>query len=150
VVSIHQIVRLKWYGSFTVDEVHTSDFRVFENIEGFYMFLNESKILYIGQVYFKSLRRRIEEHLRGDSLWRWIKRNYGSKNVTVKISEIENLGQERITKELVNDIECLLIGLQEPEGNIQGKVTYGGRDLKIVNLGKRNPLPKTLSTDMLE
>jgi hypothetical protein len=45
-------------------------------------------------------------------------------------------------KNLVNDIECLLIALQQPEGNIQSKVAYFGRDLKIVNLGKMHPLPK--------
>lgn len=145
-----QIVRLKWHGSFTIDEIYTSEFSVFENIDGFYMFLLRSKILYVGQVYFKSLRKRIEEHLRGDSLWRWIKRNYSSKNISVKIADIEGLGQKRITKELVNDIECLLIALLQPEGNIQSKATYQGRDLKIVNLGKRTPLPKTLSTDTLE
>jgi hypothetical protein len=147
---MNQVVKLKWYGSFGTDEIYTSDLRVFENIDGFYMFLHKSKILYLGQVYFKSLRKRLQEHLRNDPLWIWIKRNYDPEFISIKIAEIENLGQERITKELINDIESLLIALEQPEGNIQSKRAYCGRDLKIVNLGKRNPLPKTLSTDTLE
>ena len=37
----------------------------------------------------------MEIHLR-----RWIERNYGSRNILIKIAEFENLGQERITKKL--------------------------------------------------
>lgn len=144
-----QEVKLKWYGPFDIDEIYESDFEVLDYIEGFYMFLYESKILYIGQVYFKSLRERINEHLRGDSLWRWIERNYDSKNVSMMIAEIESMDQERITKQLVNDVESLLIITQQPEGNIQSTRTYYGRDLKIVNLGECAPLPKTLSSVML-
>lgn len=112
--------------------------------------MHELKIIYVGQVHYKTLRERIKEHLRGDSLWKWIERNYDSRNISIRIAEIENLGQGKITKELVNDIEGLLIVILQPKGNIQNTKTYWGRDLKITNLGEKDPLPKILSTDMLD
>jgi len=144
------LVKLRWHGPFKIDEIFELDYEVLEYIEGFYTFLHKSKIIYVGQVYYKSLRDRIKEHLCGDSLWKWIKRNYGLKNISIKIAEIEHVSQKRITKKLVNDIEALLIATQQPEGNIQATKTYWGRDLKIVNLGNKDPLPETLSTDMLD
>jgi len=62
------LVKLRWNGPFKIDEIFKSDFEVLEYIEGIYMFLHKSKITYVGQVYYKSLRDRIKEHLRGDSL----------------------------------------------------------------------------------
>jgi len=138
------LVKLRWH--FLKSK---SGQEVLDHIEGFYMFLHKSNIIYIGQVYYKSLRDRIKEHLRGDPLWKWIERNYDTRNISIKIAEIENIGQERINRKLVKDIEGLLIAIEQPEGNIQCIKTYRGRDLKIVNLGEKHPLPKTLSTDML-
>ena len=63
-VSMYQLVRLGWHGPFTIDEIYTSDQEVFENIEGFYSFVCRSQVLYIGQVYFKSIRKRIEAFTR--------------------------------------------------------------------------------------
>jgi len=140
---LQQIVKLKWH--FLNSE---SDQEILDHI-GFYMFLRKSKIVYIGQAYYKSLRERIQEHLRGDKFWNWVKRNYDIQHISIKIAEIENIGQERINKKLVNDIESLLIAIEQPKGNIQCIKTYRGRDLKIVNLGEKHPLPKTLSTDLL-
>lgn len=118
-------------------------------IEGFYMFKHKAEIVYIGQVYYKSLKKRIQEHLRGDHLWKWIGKNYDTRNISIKIAEIEDIGQDRINKKLVNDIESLLIAIERPKGNIQCIETYRGRDLKIVNIGEKYPLRKTYSTVML-
>jgi len=143
-----QEVGLRWYGPFDIDDIYDLDFEVLDDY-GFYMFLYGNEIVYIGQAYYQFIRDRIKQHLRGDSVWEWIKENYNIEQISIKIATIEYMGQKRVSKQLFNDIESLLIITQEPPGNIQNTKTYWGRDLKITNLGKYKPLPRTLSTDMI-
>jgi len=141
---LKQKVKLRWH--FLKSE---SGQKILDSIDGLYMFLHKSEIVYIGRVYYKSLRKRIQEHLRGDRLWKWVERNYDVRKISIKIAEIEDISQERINRKLVNDIESLLIVIERPKGNIQSIKTYRGRDLKVVNLGEKYPLRRTYSTDTL-
>jgi hypothetical protein len=143
-----QQVKIRWYGPFNIDDIYELDFEILDYL-GIYMFLYRNKIVYIGQAYYQSMRNRIKQHLSGDSTWEWVLDNYNPRYIRFKLGDIEYLGQQKITKQLVDDIESLLIATQQPSGNIQSTRAYWGRNLKITNLGERKPLPRTLSTNIL-
>ena len=138
-----QHVRLRWEGPFDLEDVYNPEFEFFDDCY-IYMFLSESEIIYIGKAHYQEMRKRLKQHLSGDDVWKWIRKNFSLKNIRVKVAFIEELGQERMSMELVDDIENLLIVTQQPPANIQKTRTYGGRTLKITNVGDRKPLPRTV------
>lgn len=48
---------------------------------------------------------------------------------TFKIGHVDLRDGSRISRELVDDIESLLISVIQPPGNMQGTANYYGRDL---------------------
>lgn len=89
--------------------------------------------------------------MRGD-LWDAIRRSksFHVADARVKVGDITPMGQQRISRELVADIESLLIIAVDPLRNIRSTATYRRRDLHIENTGSFSPLPKRLATENLE
>ncbi len=48
--------------------------------------------------------------------------------------------QSRISRERLTDVENLLIFVYQPEFNKRGRNRYVGRDIEIVNRGRRGPI----------
>lgn len=150
-------VELRWYGPYDLDLFHLGD--IANDIMGVYMFLDSEhhedrgtwthhRILYIGMVYDQTFNDRLGQHLQGDDVWGWIQANYEFE-VTFKAARIGFLDRQRISREFVQAIESLLIGVMQPRGNIQSTQTYTRQTLRIVNLRKFKPLRSTLSTEDL-
>lgn len=140
-----QRIRLKWRGPFDPYDDYPDVY--------FYMLYDKRKrkVIYIGQAYYQSLRRRALQHVRGDLL-DWIRRSKSIHvaDVAMKVAEITSMNQQRVSKKIIDDIESLMIIVVQPPGNIQSTRTYYGRDLQIENTGKYSPLPKRISTKNIE
>jgi hypothetical protein len=150
-------VELYWYGPYKVDLFRLED--IADDVMGVYMFLDSEhhedrstwthhQILYIGMVYEQTFDDRLGQHLRGDDVWKWIQGHHEFE-VMLKAARIGLLSRERISRELVQAIESLLIGVMQPPGNIQSTQTYTRQALRIRNLGKFKPLRSYLSTSDL-
>lgn len=140
-----QKVRIEWYGPFDPYDYYPETY--------FYMVYDKKQrvILYIGQAYRQPVRNRILQHVWGD-LWDWIRRSKSIhvKDVAIKVGDLTRIGQQRVSKELIDDIESLMIIVLQPPGNIKNTRTYSGRELQIENTGKCSPLPKRISTKDLD
>lgn len=150
-------VELYWYGPYEVELYHLED--IADDVMGVYMFLDSEhhedrgtwthhQILYIGMVYDQTFNDRLRQHLQGNDVWQWIQGHYEFE-VTFKAARIGLLSRERISRELVQAVESLLIGVMHPPGNIQSTQTYTRQTLKIRNLRKFKPLRSSLSTSDL-
>jgi len=106
------------------------------------------RLLYIGMVYDQTFNERVLQHMRGDDVWLWIQDNY-EYEVTFKAARIGLPDRQRISPELVQAVESLLIGVMQPRGNIRSTRTYRWRPLKIINTRQFKPLRPTLSTSDL-
>lgn len=106
------------------------------------------QILYVGMVYDQTFNDRLTQHLRGDDVWEWIQ-DHHEFEVTLKAARIGLPSRERISRELVQAVESLLIGVLQPPGNIQSTQTYTRQSLRVRNLRKFKPLRLSLSTSDL-
>jgi len=155
---VMESVRLLWEGVYNLSELERYD--DLDYTMGVYMILDSRhnpvtgkwgshRLLYIGKVYDQSFRTRLAQHVAGDDVWGWVRRNL-ENDATAKIGHVELVNGGRISRELVNDIEALLIKTQRPPGNLQSVTDYYGRDLRIHNEGMFRPLPSIISTDDVE
>lgn len=147
-------VVLHWYGPYDPELFYKSDLAM--DVMGVYMFLDSEyhqgrnawtqRLLYIGMVYDQTFNERLLQ--RGDDVWLWIQNNY-EYEVTFKAARIGLPGRQRISPELVQAVESLLIGVMQPRGNIRSARTYRWRPLKITNMRqfKANTLDQRLGLE---
>ena len=111
----------------------------------------DGSLLYIGKVYQQTFLTRLIQHIGEEGEndpWPWIEDNHKFE-VTIKIARIGLKLGNRLSKELLHDIESLLIAVMQSRGNWSGTRTYYGRDLAIFNNRKFQPLRKVVSTGLL-
>lgn len=137
-------VEIEWYGPYKIDTV-VEEFHEYEDF-GVYMITRKwgkyaEKILYIGMTYRRDFAQRFSEH------WRdWLSEVIG----TVKV-RVGYLHEKKSSEKRLRDVENLIIYVYEPEYNEIGKSTYSGRDLIIINSGRRGPLDREVdSSDYVE
>jgi len=124
-------VHIEWEGNYDLGDVLTDSWGRLEAGWGFYMIFVDRTLVKIGQTYRQDFKRRLEQQL--EDYWRELP--------TFKIGEITWATAERITQQLVDDVECLLIYMRQPSDNSKCKKTYAGRgDLEILNTGDYSPL----------
>jgi hypothetical protein len=151
-------VRLQWEGVYNLERV--DEYSGLDYTMGLYSILDSQfnsitqtwwshRLLYIGKVYDQTFAERLKQHLAGDDVWRWIRKNL-RYHATSKVGHVDLMGRERISFELVSDIESLLINFLKPPGNVKSRVDYYGRTLLVLNGGKYHPLPERISTDDIE
>lgn len=93
----------------------------------FYAFGGE-ELLYIGIAFYQDVNDEIKQSLRSFNL--------DPYNTLIWIGFIEDKTFNRDTKQIIRDIECLLIYVNQPEFNTQCKENYTGRDnLMILSEG---------------
>lgn len=152
--------RLSQFEEKRVTEVEVSRYDDLDYTMGVYMILDSKcnpvterwgshKLLYIGKVYDHTFLERFRQHLAGDDVWSWIQKNL-KNDAAAKVGHVDLVSGERISFELVGDIESLLINVLKPPANIQSRAGYHGRDLTILNEGKYQPLPERVSTKDIE
>jgi len=155
-------VRLDWYGPFRPEIFWRMS--IAQETMGLYMYLDslldkktrrwhyyDGSLLYVGKVYQQTFLTRLIQHIgeQGENdPWPWIEDNHRYE-VTLKIARIVLKLEKRLSKELLHDIESLLIAVMQPRGNWSGTRSYYGRDLTIFNSGRFQPLRKVVSTTLL-
>ena len=102
-------------------------------------------LFYVGMVFGNSFYERILKHQAdgGDETWRWIIGRHQFE-VTAKVAKLYPEEARRGSEQLVRDAENLLFFKLQPPANIQGKDSYTGRSLRIVNTRRYSPLPEEL------
>jgi len=132
---------VEWHGPYNIDTV-LGYFHEYEDY-GVYMITRKwgkhaEKILYVGLTYRQDFGTRLYQHQS------WLSKERGTIKVRVGYL-IENKSSEKRLK----DVENLLICWHSPEYNEKGLV-YRGRNLRIINSGRRGPLEKIVDSDELE
>lgn len=136
-----ETVTIVWSGPYSVDSAikklrGKKDF-------GIYMITRKwvipKSLLDIGLVYWRKFAERLAEHKRN-----WLR---DLRGIRVRVGKIK-LGRGKIHSfERTEDVECLLIRVHQPEFNVRCKSSYNGRELKIINLGRRGPLKKQIYSE---
>ncbi len=118
-------VTLEWEQVEDIDSI-----RKLDDTE-FYAFTQDNTLLYIGIAYFQDVADEIRQTIRDF--------NYDENKIRIWLGYIDESDYERITEEIIRDVECLLICGNEPLDNTQCRDNYSGRDnLKIKNKWCRN------------
>ena len=137
---------VNWQGPFSNLEAEAMEFS-----KGLYMFISADEgreprswvpkdCLYIGMTYDQDFGEEIRAKWAGD-VGDWIRRNVEG-TILVKVGHIELLEHQKITEQIVKDIECLLIYRTQAPANIQCKKSYTGRlPIHVWNVGNARPLP---------
>ncbi|MCL2440968.1 MAG: hypothetical protein FWD14_04455 [Treponema sp.] len=98
------------------------------------------KLQYIGKAYAQSIRERVQqEHDAYIKIDQFLKKNSGY-SALVRPGIIIELSQQRVTPQIVDDIEACLIFCNQPPANTLNKDKYSGRDIAIINTGGYYPL----------
>lgn len=86
----------------------------------YYSFSRKGKLLYIGIAYKQDVRTEIVQTLK--------RLQISTNGLTIWVGSIASSSYERITEQIVRDVECLLIFTHQPSLNTQCTETYSGRD----------------------
>ncbi len=88
------------------------------------------KLLYVGETYTQTFSTRLKQHRKD-----WIPRYEGTK-MAVCFGKIAFPAGKKISRQIVLDIERLLIHKLIPPINTSGKKGYKGREIFVFNIGK--------------
>ncbi|MCX7861973.1 MAG: hypothetical protein N2449_03190 [Bacteroidales bacterium] len=97
----------------------------------FYALLKKCEILYIGSAYKMNVKDEIKQNIN--------RLEIETKNLSICLGSIvKTINVERITWQLIRDVECLLIYACQPKYNTQCKKYYTGRkNLIVLNSTKK-------------
>lgn len=93
--------------------------------------VENGELLYIGQVYDQTIRQRLQQPHDADSCINNQKRQKPDFELFFKTGIIIETDQERVTSQLIDDIECCMIYSNQPKCNVQCKESYEGREINI-------------------
>ena len=99
------------------------------------------KLLYIGETYTQVFGKRLRQHQK-----EWLYRYDGVK-MTISFGAICLPTGRKISRQIVLDVEGVLIHSLIPPCNTSGKKGYRGRGIIVINTGKNGTLPKVVSDD---
>ena len=102
---------------------------------------DKESLLYIGKT-IDVFSKRLRKHKR--------KKVVNMRGIRFRVGYLELEDGKRMSKSKIKESENLLICILRPELNLRDLDTYDGRDLKIINKGKRGPLRKTVSSNLLK
>jgi hypothetical protein len=128
-------VRVFWTKDFTLEEAINKEEKQHEYL---YMVFAENELKYIGMAFDGYLGDRLSNH----EVIRVIKDDYPEDSIKIRTGNIS--GFKRVTRQLVEDVEAVLINYYNPQYNIQSTDIYWGRDIQITNQGTFRPLHKVI------
>ncbi|MFK7908074.1 MAG: hypothetical protein AB8B69_23285 [Chitinophagales bacterium] len=143
-----QKVIVHWSKDISVEELNTHTER---NNEHLYLVLRKHpyipfkkyRPLYIGMAYRQSVYRRLKSH---HKLGKIIKQQFGLGKIVVRIGQIRFSSKNRISQDLVDDIESVLIINEQTRYNVISRKKYNGRPLDVTNKGKYRPLHRRIDS----
>lgn len=134
-----ETLRFRWYGPLSITDAR--NFRDFEDY-GLYAITrvwgNSEKLLYVGMTYAQDFGKRLAQHD-----W-WLSSVKGAR---VRVGYLELEKGQRTSYQRIKDAENLLIWCLEPPENTQNIRIYSGRELELINVGKRGSLPRKLDSN---
>jgi len=122
--------KIEWKGAYPIEtaqsKLEASGFGVYAiyKVTG-----RASKLLYIGEVYWQSFARRLQQHKR-----EWLYKVKGRLVICFGTVGFPQGGRTSHSKVL--DVKSALIYIHKPPFNKASKRNYFGRDILILNLGK--------------
>ncbi len=108
-----------------------------------FLLFGQYKPLYIGMAYRQSVYRRLKSH---HKLNRIIKHSFGLGKIVIRMGLIELPTNSRISQDLVDDVESVLIINEQTRYNITSKKAYKGRILEVSNRGSYRPLHRRVNS----
>lgn len=136
-------VSIHWSGPFTLQSCLDSEQA---GMRGIYtvtrVFGYSPSLLYIGESYYDTIWDRLYCHNRN-----WVYFYRGQMQVNLGNVQLEY--GLRLTEQRTKDIEGLLIYYHQPIHNTINKMNYWGRNLCIINRGRRGLLSDYVCTDDL-
>ncbi len=141
--------KINWRGAYPIEtaqaRLEASGFGIYAIFE---MKGKTAKLLYIGETYWQSFGKRLQQHKR-----EWL--HTVSGRLVIHFGAVGLPEGKRISHEKVLDVESVLIHVLKPPFNTVSKHGYSGREIMILNLGKIGTLeplicPKELKTLLLE
>ncbi len=143
-----QKVTVHWSKDISVEELNTHKERSNEHLylvlrKHPYIPFKKYRPLYIGMAYRQSVYRRLKNH---HKLGKIIKQQFGLGKIVVRIGQIRFSSKNRISQDLVDDIESLLIINEQTRYNVISRKEYKGRALDITNRGKYRPLHRRIDS----
>ena len=130
-------VKVFWTKSMTLEKAIKKREKQHEYL---YMVFAKGKLRYIGMAYYEYLGERLSNHEVIDE----IKDDFPETSIRIRTGNIIAPDFDRISKQLVQDIESALINYHDPEYNISSTDTYWGRDIQVTNQGTFRPLKKVI------
>ena len=144
-------VTIEWeQGIIKFSDIKTKTSKYLDN-KGFYAIITgkfdsnskhykEISLRYIGMAFDQTVRERVQQkHDAYIDILKYLSENPGFEAL-VMVGCITKCSQDRITKQLMEDIEACLIFRNKPKNNIVKKYNYAGRSITINNTGDFRPL----------
>lgn len=128
-----QTVLIKWYGPYKLSRCALTTFS-----NGIYaisrVWGDTETLVYIGRTK-RELFKRINEH------GYWLSNYRGS--IIIRFGRLD--ASTRVSPKLLADIEALLINAHDTIENTANRIKYSGRNLTVINIGRRGLLIKTVT-----
>jgi len=136
-------VQIRWHGPYNLDSITMRDVCYNNGIYAISrVFGGKETLLYIGKT-GRTFVQRLTEHNKD---WLWSVRGL----IQIRVGLLEYASSERHTAQKLGDTESLLIHWHSPPYNTTYRDWYYGRNkLEVINVGKRGPLDKRVSTSVL-
>jgi hypothetical protein len=135
--------KIDWRGPYPIETAHAKlgagGFGIYAIYE---MKGKTAKLLYIGETYWQSFGKRLQQHKR-----EWLHRVSG--RIVIHFGAVGLPEGKRISHEKVLDVENALIHVLMPPFNTVSKHGYSGREIMIFNLGKVGTLQRLICTKEL-
>lgn len=132
-----ETVVIRWHGPYKVEQVEDVGVATMFGIYAVYRnWGGSNKLYYIGETYArrKDFWARLTDHRRK------LHEVRGSKTVHFGVVELES-GQKH-SERRNKDAEALLIWWHRPPGNKKSINTYRGRELEVINIGRRGDIER--------
>lgn len=93
--------------------------------------VKDSRLLYIGQAYDQTIRQRIQQPHDVDECMSNFKKKNPGYDLFFKSGIVSEIDQQKISSQLVDDVECCMIFRNQPECNTQCRESYMGREIIV-------------------
>jgi hypothetical protein len=126
--------QIEWMGPYPIE---TAESREEAKQFGIYTIYEKNpkglKLIYIGETYSQTFGKRLKQHRKD-----WLYRTENKK--VIHFGLVKLVDGKKISQAKVFDIEASLINAHVPPYNTVSKHGYGGRDILVINTGKKGEL----------
>jgi len=95
--------------------------------------ITPKKLLYIGQAFEQTIRERLKQPHDADACMKKEKQNEPNSGLWFKTGVITKHDQEKVTQQLLNDVECCMIYVNKPKCNTLCMETYEGGAIEVTH-----------------